>query len=98
MYFKVNEEQRKTWAFICYQDVGEDILKHTNGATMHGYYKVTKTATHYEFMIMDTGGLQHKDWHTAVANKHVERFPLEMPMGVKNTAFENVTPDKIYNE
>jgi hypothetical protein len=88
-------EKRKTWAFICYQDVGEDVLKHTKGRTMHGFYKVTKTADCYEFMIMETE-LRHPDWFKAVAEKHVERIPLSMAMGVKDTAFENVTPDKIH--
>jgi hypothetical protein len=87
--------RRKTWAFICYQDVGEDILKHTKGKTMHGYYKVTKTADCYEFMLMETE-LSHPDWHKAVAEKHIERIPLDMAMGVKDTAFENVTPEKIH--
>jgi len=88
-------ERRKGWAFICYQDVGEDVLKHTGGETMHGYYKVTKTADCYEFMIMETE-MKHPSWHQAIADKKVQRFPLYMTMGVKDTAFENVTPEKIH--
>jgi hypothetical protein len=88
-------EKRKTWVSICHQDVGDEILKHINGKTMHGYYKVTRTAHCYEFMSMDTN-LNHPDWWKAIANKHVERFPLDMAMGVKDTAFKNVTHDKIY--
>jgi hypothetical protein len=92
---KAKAERRKGWAFICYQDVGEDVLKHTNGEAMHGYYKVTKTADCYEFMLMETE-MQHPSWHQAIAEKKVQRIPLDMAMGVKGSAFENVTPDKIH--
>lgn len=92
---KAKAEKRKGWVFICYQNVGEDILKHTNGKTMHGYYRVVKKADCYEFMIMETD-LTHPDWWKAIAEKHVERIPLDMAMGVKDTAFEDVTPEKIH--
>jgi hypothetical protein len=92
---KAKAERRKGWVFICYQDVGEDALKHTNDEAMHGYYKVTKTADCYEFMLMETD-MQHPSWHQAIAEKKVQRIPLDMAMGVKGSAFENVTPDKIY--
>jgi len=92
---KAKAEKRKNWVFICYQDVGDDILKHTKGKTMHGFYRVVRKADCYEFTIMDTQ-LMHPDWWKAIAEKHVERFPLDMVMGVKDTAFENVTPDKIH--
>jgi hypothetical protein len=40
--------------------------------------------------------LWHICWQEAARDHAVWRFPLEMPMGVKGTAFENVTPDKIH--
>jgi hypothetical protein len=88
-------EERKKWVFICYQDCGPEIEKYNNGKTMHGCFRVVKTDKCYEFTIMETGGMNHRSWHEAVANKEVWRFPLDMPMGVKGTAFENVTPEVI---
>ena len=82
--------------FICYQDFDSDLEKYNNGKGMHGNFRVVKTATHHEFTIMDTGGMEHPSWHKAVANKEVWRFPLEVEMGVKGTTFECVTPDKIH--
>ena len=82
--------------FICYQDFDPDLEKYNNGKGMHGWFHVVNTATHHEFTIMDTGGMEHPSWHEAVANKEVWRFPLEIEMGVKGTTFENVTPDKIH--
>lgn len=93
---KAKADERKKWAFICYQDCGREIEKHNGGKTLHGFYRVVKTAKCYEFTIMDTGGMNHPSWHEAVANKEVWRFPLEIEMGVKGTAFENVTPEKIH--
>lgn len=88
-------EQRKKWVFICYQDCGREISKYNDGKILHGFYSVVKTDKCYEFTIMETGGMNHPSWHEAVANKEVWRFPLDMPMGVKSTAFENVTPEVI---
>jgi len=88
-------EQRKQWVFICYQDCGKDIADHNDGKTLHGFYRVVKTAERYEFTIMECE-LGHPDWQNAVRDKEVWRFPLDMPMGLKGTAFENVTPDKIH--
>jgi len=88
-------EKRKGWAFICYQDCGPEIEKYNDGKCMHGFYRVVKTADCYEFTLMETD-LWHPDWQEAARDKEVWRFPLEMPMGVKDTAFENVTPDKIH--
>jgi hypothetical protein len=92
---EADDDERDTWAFICYQDVDEGVQKHTNGKTMHGYYKVTKTADCYEFMLKETN-MKHPDWQKLIDEKHVERIPLDMPMGVKDTAFEDVTPNKIH--
>ena len=82
--------------FICYQEFNTDLEKYNSGKCMHGNFRVVETATHYEFTIMDTGGMEHPSWHEAVANKEVWRFPLEIEMGVKGTTFECVTPDKIH--
>jgi hypothetical protein len=90
-------EKLKDCVFICYQDVHDKYTKYNNGNIMHGWFRVVKTATHHEFTIMDTGGMHHPDWHNAVANKQVWRFPLDVIMGVKDDTFENVTPDKIHN-
>lgn len=84
--------------FICYQDFDNALSKHNNGKCMHGYFRVIKKASGYEFTIMDTGGMEHPDWHTAVANKKVWRFPLDIKMGVKGTTFECVTADKIHED
>jgi hypothetical protein len=89
-------EKRKNWVFICYQNCGPEIEKYNNGKCMHGWFHVVKTATHHEFTIMETGGMEHPSWYEAVANKEVWRFPLEVPMGVKGTTFEGVTSDKIH--
>jgi hypothetical protein len=89
-------EQRKQWVFICYQDCDKEVSKYNGGKCLHGWFHVVKTATHHEFTIMDTGGMEHPSWYEAVANKEVWRFPLEVPMGVKGTTFEGVTPDKIH--
>jgi len=88
-------ERRKGWAFICYQNCGPEIEKHNDGKCMHGFYRVVKTADCYEFTLMETD-LWHPDWQEAARDHAVWRFPLYMTMGVKDTAFENVTPDKIH--
>jgi hypothetical protein len=88
-------EKRKGWVFICYQDVGEEIAKYNDGKGLHGFYRVVKTAERYEFTIMECD-LGHPDWQKAVRDKQVWYFPLDTAMGVKDTAFENVTPDKIH--
>lgn len=78
--------------FICYQDLNEADLKAYN---LHGYYKVTKTAECYEFMLVETP-LQHPDWRQAVAEKKVTKVPLTKMMGVRNTSFQEVTADRIH--
>ena len=88
-------EERKKWVFICYQDCGKEIANYNDGKCMHGFYRIVKTTTQYEFTLMECN-LGHPDWQKAVANKEVWRFPLDMPMGKRSTAFENVTPDKIH--
>jgi hypothetical protein len=92
---KAKAERRKGWAFICYQDCGPEIEKYNDGKCMHGFYRVVKAADCYEFTLMETD-LWHPDWQEAARDHEVWRFPLDMPMGVKDTAFENVTPDKIH--
>ena len=83
---------RDQCVYFCYQDVGEDIYKYTDGETFHGWYRIVKTDTCYEFTIMDTD-MQHDSWKKRIAEKHVTRFPLEVAMG--SGSFKNVTPDKI---
>jgi hypothetical protein len=87
--------KRKHWVFICYQDCGREISKYNDGKSLHGFYRVVKKADCYEFTIMECN-LGHPDWQKAVLDKEVWRFPLNMLMGIKGTAFENVTPDKIH--
>ena len=92
---KAKAEERKKWVFICYQDCGKEITNYNDGKCLHGFYRVVKTATQYEFTLMECD-LGHPDWQKAVRDKEVWRFPLDMPMGKRSTAFENVTPDKIH--
>jgi len=87
-------ERRKGWVFICYQNCDEEITKYNDGKSLHGFYRVVKTAERYEFTIMECD-LGHPEWQNSVRNKEVWRFPLDIKMGVKGTTFENVTPDKI---
>ena len=87
-------EERKKWVFICYQDCGPEIEKYNDGKCMHGFYRVVKTAECYEFTLMECD-LWHPDWQEAARDHAVWRFPLDMPMGKRSTAFESVTPDKI---
>lgn len=89
-------EERKKWVFVCYQNCDEEITKYNDGKSLHGFYRVVKTAERYEFTIMECD-LGHPEWQNSVRNKEVWRFPLDIKMGVKGTAFENVTPDKIQN-
>jgi len=88
-------EAKKQWAFICYQDCNKEITDYNDGKCLHGFYRVVKKADCYEFTIMECD-LGHHDWQKAVRDKQVWRFPLDVPMGIKGTAFENVTPDKIH--
>jgi len=88
------KEIRKQWVFICYQNCDSEVSKYNDGKSLHGFYRVIKTAESYEFTLMECD-LGHPEWQNAVREKQVWRFPLDMPMGVKGTAFENVTPDKI---
>ena len=91
-YIPDQQKIRDQCVYFCYQDVGEDIYKYTDGETFHGWYRIVKTDTCYEFTIMDTD-MQHDSWKKRIAEKHVTRFPLEVAMG--SGSFKNVTPDKI---
>ena len=88
-------EERKKWVFICYQDCGKEIAEYNDGNYMHGFYRVVKTDKCYEFTLMECE-MQHPEWQNAVRNKTVWRFPLDIPMGIKGTTFEDVTPSKIH--
>jgi hypothetical protein len=77
---------------ICYQDLSLEDLKAYN---LHGWYKVTKTAECYEFMLMETS-LQNPFWRKAEAEHMVTKVPLHVKMGMRSTSFEAVTPDKIH--
>jgi hypothetical protein len=77
--------------FICYQDLNQADLEEYN---LHGWYKVTKTAECYEFMLVETP-FQDPVWRRAVADKKVTKIPLTKMMGVGSTSFQNVVPDKI---
>jgi hypothetical protein len=78
--------------FIGYQDLNEADFKAYN---LHGYYKVTKTAECYEFMLVETP-FQDPYWRQAVADNKVTKVPLTKMMGVDNTSFEKVTADMIH--
>jgi hypothetical protein len=80
------------FVFICYQDLNQADLEEYK---LHGWYKVTKTAECYEFMLMETS-FQDPEWRQAVFEKKVTKVPLTKMMGVGNTSFQNVTPDKIH--
>jgi len=84
---------RAECVYFCYQEVGNDVYKHTNGVMIHGWYRIVKTDTSYEFTLMDTD-LEHESWQKAIKEKHVTRFPLDIRMGTGS--FKDVTPDKIY--
>jgi hypothetical protein len=84
---------RDECVYFCYQDVGEDALQHTNGEMIHGYYRIVKTDSCYEFTLMETD-MQHESWQKRIKDKHVTRFPLEVLMGTGS--FKDVTPDKIH--
>ena len=84
---------RDECVFFCYQDIGDDISKYIDGETLHGYYRIVKTDTCYEFTIMETS-LDSDVWQDAVAEKRVKRFPLDLEMGKGSLA--DVTPDKIH--
>lgn len=45
---------RDQCVYFCYQEMGEDVYKHTNGEMIHGWYRIVKTNDCYEFTIMDT--------------------------------------------
>ena len=93
-YLKVAEQKiRDECVYFCYQDVGDDALKHTNGEMIHGYYRIVKTNDSYEFTLMETD-MEHPSWKKRIKDKHVTRFPLEVEMGMGS--FVNVTPDKIH--
>jgi hypothetical protein len=83
---------RDECVYFCYQDLGNDVYKHTNGEMIHGWYRIVKTETCYEFTLMDTD-MEHESWQKRIDEKHVTRFPLEM-MG--QGSFANITPDKIH--
>jgi hypothetical protein len=95
---KAIDEEAKAQAlkgcvFICYQDLSLEDLKAYN---LHGWYKVTKTAECYEFMLMDTN-LQDPFWRKAEVEHKVTKIPLHVKMGMRSTSFEAVTPDKIHS-
>jgi hypothetical protein len=83
---------RDECVYFCYQEVGEDVYQHTNGEMIHGYYRIVKTDTCYEFTLMETD-MEHESWQKRIREKHVTRFPLEM-MG-KGT-FKDIPPEKIH--
>lgn len=87
------EKILKECVWFCYQDLGDDVYKYTNGEAIHGYYRIVKTDTCYEFTIMETD-MRHESWQKRISEKHVTRFPLEVVMGTGS--FKDVTPDKIY--
>ena len=92
---KAKAEERKQWVFICYQDCGREIAEYNDGKCMHGFYRVVKTPECYEFTLMECD-LGHPEWQKAVRDHEVWRFPLDIPMGIKGTVFEDVTPSKIH--
>jgi hypothetical protein len=92
-YIANQQKIRDQCVYFCYQEVGEDAYKYMNGETLHGYYRIVKTDSCYEFTIMDTD-MQHESWQKRIAEKHVTRFPLEVVMG--SGSFKDVTPEKIH--
>ena len=92
-YIDNQQKIRDQCVYFCYQEVGEDAYKYMNGETLHGYYRIVKTDSCYEFTIMDTD-MQHESWQKRIAEKHVTRFPLEVVMG--SGSFKDVTPEKIH--
>jgi hypothetical protein len=83
---------RDECVYFCYQDLGHDVYKHTNGQMLHGWYRIVKTDTCYEFTLVETD-MQHLSWQKRIKEKHVTRFPLDM-MG--KGSFKDITPDKIH--
>lgn len=92
-YIPDQQKIRDQCVFFCYQEVGEDLYKHTGGETFHGWYRIVKTDTCYEFTLMDTD-MEHESWQKRITEKHVTRFPLDVLMG--SGSFKSVTPDKIH--
>ena len=92
-YIDNQQKIRDQCVYFCYQEVGEDIYKHTGGEIFHGWYRIVKTDTCYEFTLMDTD-MEHESWQKRLDEKHVTRFPLEVVMG--QGSFVNVTPEKIH--
>ena len=78
--------------FFHYQDLGHDVYKHTNGEMIHGWYRIVKTETCYEFTLVETD-MQHLLWQKSMNEKHVARFPLEV-MG--EGSFKDIPPEKIH--
>ena len=87
------QKMRDDCVFFCYQDVGDDAFKYTNGETLHGYYRIVKTDQCYEFTLMETD-MHHPTWQLRAKEKHVTRFPLDVEMG--KGSFVNVKADKIH--
>jgi len=91
---KLEDEKRKAvhkkmldgCAFVKYYD-----------NSMMGYYKVTRRADHYEFMLMVTPFL-HPSWRDAVEKHVITKIPLDVELGKPDTYFEDATPEKIYTE
>ncbi len=88
------EKIRNECVYFCYQELGKDVYDCTDGEMIHGWYRIVKTDTCYEFTIMDTD-LEHESWQHRIAEKHVTRFPLDM-MG--KGSFANIPPEKIHEE
>lgn len=83
---------RDECVYFCYQDLGHDVYKHTNGEMIHGWYRIVKTETCYEFTLVETD-MQHLLWQKSMNEKHVTRFPLEV-MG--EGSFKDIPPEKIH--
>jgi len=92
-YLKAAQQKiRDECVYFCYQELGNDVYKNTNGEMIHGWYRIVKTDTCYEFTLMDTD-MQHESWQKMIKEKHVTRFPLEM-MG--QGSFKDVPLEKIH--
>jgi hypothetical protein len=86
------QKVREMCVYFCYQDVGQDVYKYNNGFMLHGWYRIVKTESCYEFTLMDTD-MEHDSWQKVLREKRPMRFPLEM-MG-KGT-FKDIPLTKIY--
>ena len=87
------KKMRDQCVYFCYQDLSDDVYKHTNGEMIHGWYRIVKTDTCYEFTLIETD-MKHLLWQKAMKGKHVTQFPLDIHMGVGS--FMDVMPGKIH--